>query len=405
MTVGFAGVMVFVLWLSGRFLPGRQLDPEVEIRPEKTYTIVLWDFDRPLPNGASYREELLCEIQAFNQQFPNIKADVKLFPWDQSEQVVAAIRSRQDIPDVLSYGPIEDLNFGCDMLLPGRYFSKETFQEYVPLAVDGIGVEQNPAVLPRHLAPQLYLVNNDLIQAAGVKLEKLQQRGLGWDDILKLGQKMAQLPGQPFVLASFDYQGLQVAVAPREISTTSSWPQKAAAVAAARLKQLQDQGFLPQNIDQEDYSGIRDFFSGQAALLAPAEPWLVRAVEDRCDRIERGLLQPTDGKPFKVSLVPPKLTSTCGLPARVEKVVVFRQHRADDEIRAAVELAKHLSQSGSLPAKLDLLPAYRPSQDVWCETWKLGNEAVLLGICEHNRRIDPYPNAKLEGKSTVSRIR
>jgi ABC-type glycerol-3-phosphate transport system substrate-binding protein len=395
------------LWLWWRLLPGRQIYPE--IRPEKKYSVVLWDFDRPLAGHESYREELLSEIQAFNRDFPNIEVDVKLFPWDQGEQVATAILRRQDVPDVLSSGPIENLDFGRRVLLSPQHLTEESRLGYVPLAMSALEQGGEYAFWPRYIKPQLYLANTNLLQIAGVELSTLEQYGLGWADMLELGQKLSQLPARPFVLASFDYEGLLTAVAPREVeeasAASSNWPQKAAVTAAARLKQLQDRGFLPPNASQDNYSGVREFFAGQAALLAPAEPWLIRAVEGRSDRIERGLLDPGENRPFPTALIAPKLDPTSGLPAQVEVLVVFRRRRAADEIRAAVELAQHLSRSGTLSAKLDLLPAYGPSQDTWCEAWELGNEATLLQVCEHGRIVSPYPNTGLEGKDVLGRIK
>jgi len=69
--------------------------------------LYFWDFDRPLPGGASYREELVREIELFNQKFPNITVELKLFPWTHGEQVAAAIRRRQEVPHILSLGPLE----------------------------------------------------------------------------------------------------------------------------------------------------------------------------------------------------------------------------------------------------------------------------------------------------------
>lgn len=395
-------MLILSLLLWRYFFSKRQVDPGIQIRSDKKYSVVFWDFDRPLSDKESYYEELLREIRLFNQDFPNIKVEVKLFPWNQGEQVATAIHRRQDLPDVLSTGPIESLDFPREILLPASYFTEEDFKEYVPLAIDGSKTSQQLTFWPRHLAPQLYLANTELLQAVGVAPEELQQEGVGWDDILDLGPKLSQLPNRPFVLAGLDYQGLLLAVAPRELNeslaASSNWPRNAAVIATARLRQLEEQSFLPKNIVEKGYSGIGEFFAGQAALLAPAEPWLLRAVKDRCGQIGRGVLEPTDKKLFPVVLVPPKSTPSSGLPARVEKLVVFRRRRAADEIKAAVEFARHLSQSGRLAAKLDVLPVHRFSRYAWSEAWELENMGVLLEVCEHSRILAPYPYTELEGK-------
>ncbi len=400
-TVIIAGVLGLFFWFWWGYEPKGQLDPEAQVQPDKKYTVVFWDFDRPLPGGASYREELVREIELFNQKFPNITVELKLFPWTQGEQVAAAIRRHQEVPHILSLGPLEGLDFARGLLLPASYLPEETRLDFVPLALSGPESEHKTAVWPRFLAPQLYLANTDLLQAVGVTRSGLQEQGIDWADILHLGRELIQLEGQPHALAGLDYQGLLVALAPREPDSLGpeqfSWPRSAADTALARLRQLQADNCLPPNIDQADYGGVKEFFTGQAALLAPAEPWLLRTVRARQEQIKHGLLPATDRGLGEVALIPPKLTPLAGLPARVEGLVVFRWRLAADEIKAAVEWAQHLSRSGTLPAKLDLLPAYRPSQDAWSVAWELGNEAVLLGVCEQGRRLAPYPKTRLEG--------
>jgi len=168
------------------------------------------------------------------------------------------------------------------------------------------------------------LANTDLLQAVGVNRSGLQEQGIDWADILHLGRELIQLEGQPHALAGLDYQGLLVALAPRQPDSLGpeqfSWPRSAADTAVARLRQLQADNFLPPNIDQADYGGVKEFFTGQAALLAPAEPWLLRTVRARQEQIKHGLLPATDRGLGEVALIPPKLTPSAGLPARVERI-------------------------------------------------------------------------------------
>lgn len=400
----FLIVLGLRLWQIGCILPSnKQFDFSNQINPDKKYTVLLWDFDRPLPAGASYREELQREIQAFNKSYPNIRVELRLFRWDQEEEVIAAIKRRQDLPDVLATGPLTDLAFADEILLSDSYLAPEDKREYVPLALASIALGPDIAVWPRYLAPQLYLANRDYLQAAGLATETRQQEGLAWEDFLALGEKLYQLPQQPFVLASFDYQGLLAAVAPRQLDKVGesliSWPASVAPEAVKRVQELYQRGYLPPTVCQEGYLGLQDFFSGRAALLTPAEPWLLRMVSERTDRLQRGLLAYEDAKSFPVVLVPPRLTPTSGLPVRTEGLVVFKR-RAADEIKAAAMVASYLSKSGTLPAQLDLLPAYRPAQEAWSQAWRWGNESVLLTILEHPIALMPYPYTELEGKDT-----
>ena len=157
--------------------------------------------------------------------------------------MAAAIRRRQEVPHILSLGPLESLDFARDLLLPASYLPEETRLDFVPLALSGPESEHKTAVWPRFLAPQLYLANTDLLQAVGVTRSGLQEQGIDWADILHLGRELIQLEGQPHALAGLDYQGLLVALAPREPDSLGpeqfSWPRSAADTAVARLRQLQ----------------------------------------------------------------------------------------------------------------------------------------------------------------------
>lgn len=375
--------LVAAFWAGRQILSTRQLDLSTEINPHKKYTLVLWDFDRPLGSDYSYKEELDKEIREFNKAYPNIAVKLELFSWDEKEEVAATIKKREGLPDVLATGPLVDLSFARDLFLSAEHLTIEEQANYVSLAWND-GIKDNDiAIWPRYLAPQLYLANEKLLQAAGVTGQQLKNEGLTWDALLSVGDVLSQLPSQPFVLVSFNYQGLLAAVASLgQVDDMPNLVAEAEIAGAIRLKQLQEKGYLPSPLSEESYSGIQDFFTGRAALLAPAEPWLLRTVIERSERVQRGLLEPGDATPFPVTLVAPKFLPDLNLPVRVEGLVVQRR-RAADETRAAVELARHLSKSGSLAAKLDLLPAWRPAQDAWSKAWSWGNEATLLSVLEY----------------------
>ncbi|NMA54732.1 MAG: hypothetical protein GX952_02215 [Firmicutes bacterium] len=368
-------------------------DPEAQIQPDKQYTVIYWDFDRPVGGEGCYRTELQQKIDEFEQLHPNIAIEPRMFSWAESEQVAAAIQRRQDLPQVLSLGSL-DLDLDCSLFVPADYVSAKEKENYLPLVQDSFQLQCGAALWPRFWSPQLYLASVDLLQAAGVSCSRLQAEGIGWEDLLRIGEQLASLPGQPSVLAGLDFRGLLLSLAPRQLDQPSAglnaWPAQAEDLATVRLQQLQADKLLPVNIDPHKYSGLDEFFTGQAAFLAPAEPWLVRMVWERQKRIEHGFLTGAVKGPQKVALIPPKTTSVAGLPARLEGLVVIKEHRAADEIRAAAEWARYLSRAGDLAAKLDFLPVYGPSSQAWAAKWELGAETMLLELCLHNLRLPPY---------------
>ncbi|HKM39422.1 MAG TPA: hypothetical protein VJ036_04045 [bacterium] len=400
------GILTLVIWGSWHYWLVGDLDPEALIRTDKEYTVTFWDFERPLSNGESYKRELEREFELFGREYPNITIRPKLFSWAQSQQVATAIRKAQ--PHVVSLGPLDINDLDCDLLVPVTYLSADELAGYLPLARKSLDQESDIAVWPRFLAPQLYLANVDLLQAVGISCSTLQATGIGWSDIVYLGEKLSLLPERPYVLAGLDYQGLLMAVAPRKVdgqpSGVANWPPNAGESAACHIQELQAQGFMPADITPRDYSGLDSFFSGRAALLAPVEPWMMRTIRTRQQRIEHGLLDHEGASLHQMVLMPPKIAPDLGLSVRTEKMVVVKQRLPADEVKAAVEWARFLSRSGILAAKLDVLPTHNSALEKWAAAWGLGNEAVLLKICDHDIQLLPYPNTQLEGMAPSSRI-
>ena len=144
--------------------------------------------------------------------------------------MAAAIRRHQECPYPF-LGAARGLDFARGLLLPASYLPEETRLDFVPLALSG--PESNtrqPFGLvswPHSCIGQYRLASGRWCNRSG-----LQEQGIDWADILHLGRELIQLEGQHARLAGLDYQGLLVALAPREPDSLGpeqfSWPRSAA---------------------------------------------------------------------------------------------------------------------------------------------------------------------------------
>ena len=87
------------------FFGQETVDPEVEIRPEKTYTIVFGISTVRYLTVQVIGKNHCAKYRRLTSSFPILRQTL-LFPWDKGTSG-SCHQSRQDIPDVLSYGPLK----------------------------------------------------------------------------------------------------------------------------------------------------------------------------------------------------------------------------------------------------------------------------------------------------------
>lgn len=379
------GAFAAGVYLRLRFKPGPAgINPEAKIDPLKHYTLTFWDFDRPPAGGADlYRVELAAAVREFGRLYPNATVRVELLPWGEGEELLKEALRQGEPPDVLASGPLLGWEFGPLLVPCAPYLTAEELEGYSPVAREGAGRGGTLVVWPRWLSFPLWAGNAKLLAAAGVNPARIQAESWSWEEFTRAAEALKQLSGSPFLFTSYSLASLWRELGRGDLATpnASPWAAKRVRAAAERAQAFWQQGAVPYRIGSDGYAGLEDFFTGRAAVFGPVEPWFLRAVAERRERVERGLLEP-GAPPFPVILLPPAGLNEGGvLPVWQENLLVFRQrrYRGDDHTRLAMELARHLSRTaGQLAARLDVVPAWRPAQEEWRQAWPFAQGDVVL---------------------------
>ncbi|HEX6972561.1 MAG TPA: hypothetical protein VF234_10105, partial [Limnochordia bacterium] len=180
------GVLALIVALGGGWLGWRWLrsipvgdvrvDPLAAPRPDKSYQIVVWDTDVPLPwSPTPYSAAVDEAVAAFQQAHPNITIDYHLYdPADLEAALSGALAAGQP-PDVLG-APLA--LYARDWQVPlERYLSEEAREDWTPAAYQAAagaeGLSRRRPHLwgwPRWIAPTHWIARRDLLETFGLAI-------------------------------------------------------------------------------------------------------------------------------------------------------------------------------------------------------------------------------------------
>ena len=385
---------LFGIYLRWTLQPGPVgINPQARIDPSKHYTLTLWDFARPFPGNDSYQEALEATLEDFYRRFPNVTVHIELLDWGEGAERIAAALRQGEPPDVLGTGPLVELEFGPLQVPWTPYAQEGELESYAGPALGGVRVGSELVAWPRWVTLPLWAGNEDLLAAAGIGLSEIQAAGWTWPEFIRAAHRLQEHSAGTLLFSSWDLVSLWGEIR-RDVTYKG---EEGLEEAAQRALLLRDVGGVPHRVGLKGYSGLEDFFGGRIAMFGPVEPWFLRAVRERSERVQRGTLLPVGLPPFSVALIPPPgVGEGEPLPLTQEVLVVFRQrrYRGDDQTRLAMELARYLSQNAAhLGAGLDLIPAYTPVAKNWCQEWDVGDGRLLLNWLQYSEPLRDSPQA------------
>lgn len=192
-----AGVWIGYHYQTTRFKIGEHyfdMDPYAKINPEKRYQLEMWDYDWPESN---YQSKVNLALVDFQKRYPNIKVTVKWLDWSNGEQLLKDALVKGAAPDV--YCSAYDFpSFNYKFQIPVGPFLNESERKTYDLALTDIcSINGVLGYIPRWVSLKLWLGNPVLLEKCGYSALKIQNEGLGWPDLNKIGNT---LPEKTYIL-------------------------------------------------------------------------------------------------------------------------------------------------------------------------------------------------------------
>lgn len=320
----------------GGKVPG-VVDPEAELDPNATYTVVFWDVEVPPLLGPAelYKEKTLELIEQFNGIYPNIKVEVEWLPWHHaSSRLDKALRDGNP-PDVyISWQGLARydhvLQVPADLYLEGELHAA---------AERAATVGSRLWAWPRWLWPRGLVMLREDLALEDYQLEQLLDQG--WD----LAGFELWLKEQSLEVAVNDYGGGftgQLLLAATGANFERGWGGQELGQLLAALEAWRDAGLIYPGEYQDITQGNLIIGGGVPALVN----WLADKQEGEV------VLLPLPGFYREVAYRPVDSTT----------VMLFRQvkYKGDQHTRAAAAFAQWLAQhqAGALAGSFGAIPAW-----------------------------------------------
>lgn len=139
------------------------------------------------PVSGTYQEKVKEWAAEFNQLYPNLTIEVIETSWDDHNQKLSTMALAGEAPDIaeVSYSSIAsyvELGVGINLY---DYMDESVIADYDQNALDYMTLEGKLYGLPLYLSIQAIGANKDMLEAAGVDVEKVQQNGWTFDEFKK----------------------------------------------------------------------------------------------------------------------------------------------------------------------------------------------------------------------------
>lgn len=367
-------------------VPGMQKLPQLDA--EAYVTLVVWDTDWPVTwvDGLGYAEFLDAVSLGFQERWPGVEIDYRLFqPGEVEKKMAEAVSAGAGLPDVY-IGPLTWHILRGPVVGLGPVLDKQTLSELSPVVLDAVSSGGDIIALPRWVDVSSWAACPVAVQRVGVeRISSLRMRGWTWQDVavFPAGQEKWHLALDPRGGTAFKHI-LQNALGRGSISEGPREEDMWGAVRAVAeaVWTLRERGRLPDR-GGRTYAGVFPaMWKGQALFVGPVNSGFLRHVDER-----RAMLKTKDPKTV---LEEPLLVPVPGLrpgvkhiaPLQVEALAVFS--RADDptgtRARFAAELAAYLAKYATeWPASaLKTVPALASLHAGWAERVGIRAENVAF---------------------------
>jgi maltose-binding protein MalE len=393
-------LMVWRPWEPRLEVGGVRINPKAEIRTDKSYNVVVWDYELPLPGSRlTHREALHQAAQDFSREYPNIAVEVVVRHWDEGDGPIRDALEHGYPPDVLGM-PHGIRLLTRDYQVPlQHYVEKEQSRDIFKSAENAATLSGHLWAFPRWINPSRWVIRLDRwpdnVQGTPDEKETIPSSLTLSQWTEALAESRTKSGGDGLAVNVLDpsfFYDLMVSATGQPLLGPEGqlqWSEESILAVAEQLQSWATRGFLPSS-KAEAVARIRLglFWDGKALALAPVNPWLLNHVLQRSGAFT---LPPGDvadpaatgvqvGRLEKVQRIvtwtpPPKMGPELRVPATVAGYAVFRQasYKGDDHTRAAATVAEYMSRRmGQWEAvRIFAVPAHPSSIDGWLTTSRL----------------------------------
>jgi len=349
-----------------------QIDPNASIDPSRSYTLVVWEREVPLPWETGAHTEAVNEaISEFQKVWPNIHVELRIFGWEDGHGDLREALSDGNPPDV--YGmPLGTRLIDAHWQIPVTpYMSAEAAQDTLESALRAVSADGVAWGWPRWILPQVWIAREDLTESLGGSR-------VAWnaDEFLEiLAESKTKSGSQGIMLNPYDgnlFFEVMVASTGRNVLDETgrrAWSVEEMTQALTLFDTIIDRGLTLNDAARMSRTRLATFWNRQASIVAPVNAWLLRHLMTRGGVVgdEGGLSD--EVQHTSVAVPPPTVGTTQHYPALVGGYAVFRKepYQGDDHTKAAMLLAEHLSRRLGPweAANLFAVPAHFTSWEMW----------------------------------------
>lgn len=359
-----------------------------KIDPNKQYTLKVWNY----PHFKEYEEFLKKQIAEFERQHPNIKVQHEILTWAEGDQKINVAMNAGDPPDVL-FTTLNPTFINTGLAVPVDPFLTDADKQDIEEAALKNGRYQGKHWLwPTWISVQTWGGNRKLLEEAGVDWRKIQREGWTWDEFNAIARKLTREDNgfgkKQWGFVTFGNHEIIGAMMRQTgiLGTISAdgkfnWQGEGAIKAARFLRNLTENGVTPRETAGIDIKKMTDMYRNwEAALFGRIGPYAIPEEAKRAQEAKDGKLQLHPRGTVDVVLLPypheagKKEVPTVGGAGLM--VLTQKNYKGDDHTRAAVELARFLTNTeGGYPAAaMNIIPARKSAQQMFAKQIGLDTE-------------------------------
>lgn len=397
-TLVAGGAYLYTTW-NRRLIPSGsvRIDPQARIDPSRSYQIVVWVPEAPLPwDRGAHRGAVSEAAEQFARVFPNIEIRVEFLPWHEGHARLREALALGQPPDVYAM-PQGARKVSDELQVPaGPYLSEESRADHLPRALELVHLDGYEWAWPTWIRPHVWVARADLHQ-------ELAQSIPAWTaaHLEPLLARIRQESGvRGLALNPFD-PSLFMDVMARSTGRNligpdgeRAWSVEEMEAALAFFASMIERGLTWPNAEAMSRARLAHFWNRQAALVAPVNPWLLRHLLVRGGALNAGDTAPESARRQAAVVPPPAVGDESGsYPATVGGFVLFRQreYKGDDHTKAAAMVAEHLARRLGPweAAQLLAVPAHPTTWDAWRADAALPEPVYDLFVLWASRAVAP----------------
>jgi hypothetical protein len=389
--LGIGGIWFWQPWRPRVEVGGISINPLAEINPDKTYTVVVWDWELPLlwsePAHAQVVQDAVRECMML---YPNIRIELVMKSWDESDQAFRDALEGGNPPDVLGM-PRGVRILSQDYQIPLEHFlTQDERTDLTEAARRAVTRQKHLWAMPRWLNPVRWVIHaerwptpqNDTERQSLPSVFSQQE----WEDNLATARTKSGSSGLALnILDPQFFYSLMVSATGHSYLNDdgdAQWSVESIYQVAHMLQTWVKKGFISKDIEAAARTRLGDFWAGNAIAIAPTNSWLLHHLFQRSGVLDSPAAAPSSPalsinataklEEIHRSVVwttPPVINNRMAVAATVSGYGVFRQadYKGHDHTQAAVTVARFLSHRLGVweAVQLFAVPAYYSAIDEW----------------------------------------